>query len=200
MTSQIETAEHADWAENARYGGFIMRLLASLIDTAVLMLPLSIVLGILFTTAMGERAQPDLQALQQLPPEVASQQMAAFFMQPEVIGRIMTENLISLVVVGICTVLFWYFLSATPGKLWLGLKIVDAKTGLPTTKKQDIGRYLGYFVSIIGLMLGFIWVVFDSRHQGWHDKLAGTVVVYKRSLPEGLADLTRRDMEGEHGA
>jgi uncharacterized RDD family membrane protein YckC len=26
-------------------------------------------------------------------------------------------------------------------------------------------------------MLGIIWVAFDPRKQGWHDKLAGTVVV-----------------------
>jgi uncharacterized RDD family membrane protein YckC len=26
-------------------------------------------------------------------------------------------------------------------------------------------------------MLGFIWVGFDKRKQGWHDKLAGTLVV-----------------------
>jgi uncharacterized RDD family membrane protein YckC len=26
-------------------------------------------------------------------------------------------------------------------------------------------------------MLGFIWIAFDKRKQGWHDKLAGTVVI-----------------------
>ena len=25
--------------------------------------------------------------------------------------------------------------------------------------------------------LGFIWILFDSKRQGWHDKLAGTVVI-----------------------
>jgi uncharacterized RDD family membrane protein YckC len=25
--------------------------------------------------------------------------------------------------------------------------------------------------------LGFIWVAFDKRKQGWHDKIAGTVVI-----------------------
>jgi uncharacterized RDD family membrane protein YckC len=27
------------------------------------------------------------------------------------------------------------------------------------------------------LLLGFIWVGFDQRKQGWHDKLAKTVVI-----------------------
>lgn len=43
-----------------------------------------------------------------------------------------------------------------------------------------IGRYLGYFVSMLFLGLGCIWVAFDSRKQGWHDKLAGTVVVRRK--------------------
>ena len=42
-------------------------------------------------------------------------------------------------------------------------------------------RYLGYYVSIIPLFLGLIAVAFDPRKQGWHDKLAGTVVVRPRN-------------------
>ena len=42
---------------------------------------------------------------------------------------------------------------------------------------QLIGRYLGYYVSILPMMLGIIGVGFDARKQGWHDKLAGTVVI-----------------------
>ncbi|MCZ6581514.1 MAG: RDD family protein, partial [Nitrospirae bacterium] len=26
----------------------------------------------------------------------------------------------------------------------------------------------------------FLWVAFDSKKQGWHDKFAGTVVVYRQ--------------------
>jgi uncharacterized RDD family membrane protein YckC len=38
-------------------------------------------------------------------------------------------------------------------------------------------RYLAYFVSIIPLFLGVLWVAWDKKKQGWHDKLANTVVV-----------------------
>jgi uncharacterized RDD family membrane protein YckC len=41
-----------------------------------------------------------------------------------------------------------------------------------------IGRFLAYFVSIIPSFLGFLWIAFDKRKQGWHDKLAGTVVIH----------------------
>jgi len=40
-----------------------------------------------------------------------------------------------------------------------------------------IGRYFGYYVSGLILALGFIWIAFDKRKQGWHDKLAGTLVI-----------------------
>ena len=77
----------------------------------------------------------------------------------------------------VLTVLFWKFRQATPGKMLWGARIVDARTGLPPSTGQMVGRYLGYFVSTLGLGLGFVWVAFDARKQGWHDKLAGTVVV-----------------------
>jgi uncharacterized RDD family membrane protein YckC len=47
----------------------------------------------------------------------------------------------------------------------------------PASAGQLIGRYFGYYVSMIPFMLGLIWVGIDARKQGWHDKLAGTVVI-----------------------
>ncbi|UCD32443.1 MAG: RDD family protein [Desulfobacterales bacterium] len=77
----------------------------------------------------------------------------------------------------IAVILFWSYKSATPGKMVTKLTIVDAKTGGKPSTGQFIGRYLGYYVSIISLFLGIIWVGIDKRKQGWHDKLAGTVVI-----------------------
>jgi uncharacterized RDD family membrane protein YckC len=54
---------------------------------------------------------------------------------------------------------------------------VDAKTGSSLSVGQSLVRYVGYFVSAIPFCLGLIWVGFDSKKQGWHDKIAGTVVV-----------------------
>jgi len=72
---------------------------------------------------------------------------------------------------------FWLMKQATPGKMAVSARIVDAATGNPASTGQLIGRYFGYFVSFIPLGLGILWVAFDKRKQGWHDKLAGTVVV-----------------------
>lgn len=76
----------------------------------------------------------------------------------------------------VAAILFWRFRGATPGKMLIGARIVDAKTFGPPSTGQLIGRYFAYIVSCI-FMLGFIWIAFDKRKQGWHDKLAGTVVI-----------------------
>jgi len=77
----------------------------------------------------------------------------------------------------IVVILFWASKSATPGKMVLKLKIADINTGQKPSVKQSIIRYLGYYVSSIPLLLGIIWVGIDKRKQGWHDKIAGTVVI-----------------------
>ena len=72
---------------------------------------------------------------------------------------------------------FWVWKSTTPGKMVVSAKIVDAKTlGDPSTG-QLIVRYVGYFISTFVFFLGFLWVAFDKRKQGWHDKIAGTLVI-----------------------
>jgi uncharacterized RDD family membrane protein YckC len=80
----------------------------------------------------------------------------------------------------VAVILFWVYRQATPGKMAIGAKIVDAKTGGKASTGQLIGRYLAYYVSILPFMLGIIWVGIDAKKQGFHDKLAGTLVVRSR--------------------
>ena len=87
------------------------------------------------------------------------------------------DFLFSWVLPGFATILFWVFKQATPGKMAIGARIVDAVTGDRPTTGKLVGRYFGYYLSTIGLLLGYVWVAFDPRKQAWHDKLAGTVVV-----------------------
>ena len=72
---------------------------------------------------------------------------------------------------------FWRYCGATPGKLAVGLKIVDATTGGPPPLGRLVLRFFAYFVSALPLYLGFLWAAFDRRKQGWHDKIARTVVI-----------------------
>jgi uncharacterized RDD family membrane protein YckC len=84
---------------------------------------------------------------------------------------------ISWVAPAVTVIAFWLYRQATPGKMAIAARIVDAETGKPPSTRQAIGRYLAYYVSIFPFCLGIFWVAFDRRKQGWHDKLAGTVVV-----------------------
>lgn len=104
--------------------------------------------------------------------------MAFFFgWQLEYEGLGVGSTLLTYLAPAVVVILFWIYRSATPGKMVIGAKIVDAKTGGAPSVGQLIGRYLAYYLSSIVFCLGFMWAGWDSRKQGWHDKLAGTVVV-----------------------
>ena len=77
----------------------------------------------------------------------------------------------------VIVIVFWVYKSATPGKMATKLIIVDAQTGGKPSTRQFIIRYVGYYLAMLPLFLGIIWVGIDKRKQGWHDKLAGTVVL-----------------------
>lgn len=81
----------------------------------------------------------------------------------------------------LAAILFWIKKQATPGKMAVGAIIVDAQTGNAPTTCQCIGRYFAYIVAMLPLGLGLLWVAFDKRKQGWHDKLSGTVVIRKKN-------------------
>lgn len=136
--------------EKQQYGGFWIRVIAALIDSALLIaLTLPLLLWI-----YGESY-------------LSSEQIIA--------GP--ADLLVSWILPAIAVIVFWRYRSATPGKMVTKLKIVDADSGGPPSTGQLIGRYLGYYVATIPLALGLLWVAFDDRKQGWHDKLANTVVV-----------------------
>lgn len=91
------------------------------------------------------------------------------------------EFLISYILPFVVTVLFWVTKEATPGKIALSLKVVNASTGHKISIGQAVLRYIGYFVAMIPLFLGIIWVGIDRKKQGLHDKLANTVVVRSKN-------------------
>lgn len=71
----------------------------------------------------------------------------------------------------------WIKFAGTPGKRLLRLKVLDEQTGNHVTVGQGIIRYIGYIPATLVLFIGLIWVAFDPKKQGWHDKMAKTVVV-----------------------
>ena len=97
-------------------------------------------------------------------------------------GRLV-DFLINAALPAVAVVTLWTYRQATPGKMVIGARIIDERTGGPPSTGQLIGRYFGYYVSMIPCGLGLLWVAFDPRKQGWHDKLAHTLVVRDPSAP-----------------
>lgn len=64
----------------------------------------------------------------------------------------------------------------TPGKMMLGLRVVRT-TGESMTFGFAFLRWVGYQISKLVFYLGFIWIAFDKRKKGWHDKIADSIVV-----------------------
>jgi uncharacterized RDD family membrane protein YckC len=90
-------------------------------------------------------------------------------------GMILLNYVFPMVIV----VALWLRFGATPGKQLLDCVIVDARTGRPLTTGQAILRYFGYYLSMLPLCLGFLWVAWSPRKQGFHDYIATTVVIHK---------------------
>lgn len=68
------------------------------------------------------------------------------------------------------------FKGGTPGKLLLGIKIVDLK-GKNIGVARSTLRYLAKLVSYSALLLGILMIIWDKKKRGWHDKVSGTLVV-----------------------
>lgn len=71
---------------------------------------------------------------------------------------------------------YWAKSGQTVGKSMLGIKVVGTDGSRLSTGKALL-RYIGYLVSGIVLSLGFLWIAYDPKRQGWHDKIAGTYVI-----------------------
>lgn len=136
-----------------QYAGFWVRVAAAIIDSVV---QLSVVLSIVYFVYGADywTGEPGLKG----PLDVFLQ---FFFPLIFVIG-------------------FWKYKSATPGKMAFNCVIVNASDFQPVSTGRLVLRYFMYIVSYLFLFLGVIWVAFDSRKQGWHDKIAGTVVIFRK--------------------
>lgn len=102
----------------------------------------------------------------------------------EVIDRVLT-----FVVSVVYSILFWVnYDGATPGKKLLAIKVVTSD-GKPVNYATSLVRYFGYILSLLPLALGYLWVIWDKKKQGWHDKIANTVVVKTEKSPRILLAL-----------
>ncbi len=179
----LDTVDPARWMGgkkkpppgSIRYASLNDRVMASLIDSIVIFALFWNFFFWMSNQLYGtEKPEMLLMALSQGAPW---QDVLMHAQTTGLLNRWLLNNSLQTILIGIIIIPFWIYSSSTPGKWLWRMRIVDATTGCKPTHKQFIIRYLGYFVSGLPLFLGFIWIIFDEKKQGWHDKMAHTVVV-----------------------
>jgi uncharacterized RDD family membrane protein YckC len=92
----------------------------------------------------------------------------------------------------------WGTTGQTVGMMLLGLHVVRDVDGGKISWGNAGLRFVGLFVAFACVYIGVIWVAFDSRKRGWHDKIGGTVVV--RNVGLGSAGESTRRLNLRQGA
>jgi uncharacterized RDD family membrane protein YckC len=148
------------------YAGFWIRVVARIIDAFVVGIPFGILFGA-FAVAGGAFAGHTDSSNQG-----AQTAAAAMFGG----GFLLLWLFAAVAQVGYW-IYFWGASGATLGMRLLHLKVVDANTGAPIGYARATVRFLMSIVNSWACYLGWIWVAFDPRKQGWHDKVANSVVL-----------------------
>ena len=174
------------------YAGLQARMMANLIDCtliAILFFPLFAIIGNLIygSVAPGEVLNMAAKEIEQLAKNDPSfntyiflknnQQVYDYFVTNHGIIKVIIDMIFQAFFIGFIFVIFWLKKQATLGKMCLSLKIVDATTLEKPSSKQFIIRVFAIIISTLPLFLGIIWIAFDPKKQGWHDKIANTLVI-----------------------
>jgi len=174
----METDNHT-----IRYANFAKRLLAGMLDIILIIMVLSPLMGLII-----KPPQPLQKLIMQhenhfITDDEFREQTLDYMMNQGGFSLMTTDSIYQIIIIAAITILFWHYKSATPGKMLLSLRIVDEKTLGVLSLKQQIIRYLGYFVSTIPLCFGFFWIAKSKKHQAWHDIMAGTLVIEEKKKP-----------------
>lgn len=109
--------------------------------------------------------------------------MAALVIDVVLVGIVFHFPPLFMPAIAIYGAILWKLRGSTIGGIIFRLKVIRAD-GRPMDWVTCIVRALACFLSLVFVGLGFIWIGFDGEKQGWHDKIAGTVVVKQ---PKGLS-------------
>jgi len=109
--------------------------------------------------------------------------MAALVVDMVLVGIVFHFPPIFLPAIAAYGAILWKLRGSTIGGIIFRLKVVRVD-GRPMDWVTAIVRALACFLSLVFMGLGFIWIGFDPEKQGWHDKIAGTVVI---KSPKGIA-------------
>lgn len=162
----------------------LRRYISVLLDLIIIVLFLQFcnqALNQLFTSSESSKILGQIAAKYQMQVPLSIEEKA---MQSR-LGKLWILNqIVQLIMLFSYVAYMWVRFAATPGKLLLGLRVVDAQTFEKMTLRQATKRFFSFILSAASLFLGFLWSNFNKRCQTWHDKIADTVVVTNKSLKE----------------
>lgn len=92
-------------------------------------------------------------------------------------GALVLAPIVSTAFVIMYRVFFWATTGQTPGMAFMGVRVVRCN-GRAMSFVTAARRMAGYLLSTFALGAGFVVILADDRRQGWHDKIAGTCVIY----------------------
>jgi hypothetical protein len=162
-----------------KYVGLNHRMIAATIDTLIAMITIGFITGLILDQFSHSRpiTFEEIEAIK-ASPKTETLELLRLLRESGKLTEFLFNTTVQMTVLLITSAICWKLWSATPGKMLMGMKIVDADTEKPITNRQIILRTLGYIPSFGIFFLGIFWISFNKRHQGWHDKIAGTVVIY----------------------
>jgi uncharacterized RDD family membrane protein YckC len=149
-----------------QYAGFWIRVLARIIDAVLLS-----IVYLPFGAALGALFIPILQRGGSIGSGSEGIIAGIFGFQMVLIGLQLIGN-------AIYEIFFVYKYSATPGKMLVGKKIVNAD-GSKLSLNKAIARHFANYLNSFTLGIGYIMVALDEEKRGLHDRICDTRVVAK---------------------
>ncbi len=148
------------------YGGFGLRFVARLLDSLILGIPFSVLFALIGGLAVAS-VSTTVDANGKINTVAAGGA-----------GGLLILLYLALLAVSVLYFVVLWSRGGTIGQRLLKLRVVDATTGANISMGKAFLRYVGLIIAAIPCYLGLFWVIWDPRKQGWHDKIAGTVVTH----------------------
>jgi uncharacterized RDD family membrane protein YckC len=148
-----------------RYAGFWIRAVAFILDALILtavQMPISIVFALImgvFGAAFDN-----------------NETMGTFV----VLGIQLVNFIVSLLVQGTYYVMFLVKKGATPGKMAMGIRVINADGSRKITYGKAIGRYFAKMLNGFTLNIGYMMAGWDAEKRGLHDRICATRVIYSK--------------------
>ena len=156
-------------APGYEFGGFGARLVAYIVDALIL----AVVVGGLVTLASVAIVGTDL-GLDIVNGDI---QVDGADLSAGAVIAMVAVILVAIVIGLLYFPWFWARGGSTPGMRLFGLVVVRDTDGAPIGWGTALLRLVGWYVSSLVFYIGFIWIFVDKRRRGWHDLIAGTVVI-----------------------